>query len=72
MAFASMKNKPGKGLLIGLVISLAALIMVMGCTPKADTIKIGAIFAITGGGSYLGAPEDKTARMLVDEINAAG
>jgi branched-chain amino acid transport system substrate-binding protein len=38
----------------------------------ADPIKIGAIFAVTGPGALLGAPEDKTARMLVDEINKNG
>lgn len=36
------------------------------------TVKIGAIFSITGPASFLGAPEEKTARMLVDQINAKG
>lgn len=35
-------------------------------------IKIGAIFAVTGPASFLGAPEAKTAEMLVEQINAAG
>lgn len=35
-------------------------------------IRIGAIFAITGPASFLGAPEEKTARMLVDRMNEAG
>ncbi|TFG62416.1 MAG: ABC transporter substrate-binding protein, partial [Spirochaetales bacterium] len=35
-------------------------------------IKIGAIFAETGGAANLGAPEAKTLRMLTDEINAKG
>ena len=35
-------------------------------------IKIGAIFAVTGPASFLGAPEEKTAKMLVDQINAGG
>jgi branched-chain amino acid transport system substrate-binding protein len=35
-------------------------------------IKIGAIFSVTGQASYLGAPEEKTVRMLADKINAAG
>ena len=39
---------------------------------EEDTIKIGAIFAVTGGASFLGAPEAKTAEMIVDEINANG
>jgi branched-chain amino acid transport system substrate-binding protein len=38
----------------------------------AEPIKIGAIFAVTGPASFLGAPEEKTAQMLVDEINAKG
>jgi branched-chain amino acid transport system substrate-binding protein len=39
---------------------------------EAKPIKIGAIFSVTGPASFLGAPESKTARMLVDKINAAG
>ena len=35
-----------------------------------DTIKIGAILAETGPASFLGAPEAKTLRMLVDDLNA--
>jgi branched-chain amino acid transport system substrate-binding protein len=39
---------------------------------KSKTVKIGAIFAVTGPASFLGAPEAKTAQMLVDNINAGG
>ncbi len=38
----------------------------------AEPIKIGAIFAVTGGASFLGAPEAKTVEMMVAEINASG
>ena len=38
----------------------------------AKPIKIGAIFSVTGPASFLGAPESKTARMIVDQVNAAG
>ncbi len=38
----------------------------------ADPIKIGAILAITGGASNLGAPEARTLEMLVAETNAKG
>jgi branched-chain amino acid transport system substrate-binding protein len=38
----------------------------------ADTIKIGAIFAITGPNAALGGPEAKTLQMLVDDANKAG
>ena len=37
-----------------------------------DPIKIGAIFSVTGPASFLGAPEEKTVRMFVDKVNAAG
>ena len=40
--------------------------------PAGDPIKIGAIFGITGPAAYLGAPEDKTARMVVADINKSG
>src|SRR5574337_1188790 len=38
----------------------------------ADTIKIGAILAVTGPASNLGAPEARTLQMLVEDINAKG
>ena len=37
-----------------------------------DAVKIGAIFAVTGPASNLGAPEKKTAQMMVDSLNARG
>jgi branched-chain amino acid transport system substrate-binding protein len=37
-----------------------------------ETIKIGALLAITGPASFLGAPEAKTLQMLVEQANAAG
>lgn len=39
---------------------------------KAETIKVGAILAVTGGASFLGGPEARTLEMMVQEINAAG
>ncbi|MHB8836843.1 MAG: ABC transporter substrate-binding protein [Candidatus Methylomirabilia bacterium] len=38
----------------------------------AETIKIGAILAVTGPAAFLGAPEAKTLEMLAAEVNAAG
>ncbi len=49
--------------------------LILSCiTPAfaADPIKIGAIFGVTGPAAYLGAPEEKTARMVVDDINRNG
>jgi branched-chain amino acid transport system substrate-binding protein len=37
-----------------------------------DTIKIGAILAVTGPASFLGAPEAKSLEMLVDNLNKKG
>ena len=38
----------------------------------ADQYKIGAVFAVTGGASFLGDVEAKAARLAVDQANAAG
>jgi branched-chain amino acid transport system substrate-binding protein len=37
-----------------------------------EPIKVGAILAVTGGASWLGAPEAKTLEMLLEDTNAAG
>jgi branched-chain amino acid transport system substrate-binding protein len=54
---------------------LAVLALVL-AAPRAraeeKTIKIGALLAVTGPASFLGAPEAKTLQMLVDEANARG
>ncbi|MBJ6123874.1 ABC transporter substrate-binding protein [Microvirga sp. BT325] len=58
-----------------LTASLVAGAMVLGMSQGAlaqDTIKIGSVLSATGPASFLGEPEDKTLRMYVDKINAAG
>jgi branched-chain amino acid transport system substrate-binding protein len=40
--------------------------------PSRGAIKVGAIFAVTGGAANLGGPEAKTAEMLVEKINKEG
>ena len=37
-----------------------------------DKIRIGAVLSVTGPASFLGDPEAKTLKLLVDEINAKG
>jgi branched-chain amino acid transport system substrate-binding protein len=57
------------------VAGLALAAVLSGCkdsTTGPAPIKIGAIFSVTGPASFLGAPEEKTAQMLVDKINADG
>lgn len=46
----------------------------LGTAPAAakGTIKIGAILAVTGPAAFLGAPEEKTLEMMVDDINKNG
>ena len=41
-------------------------------TAEAGTIKIGAIFAVTGPASFLGGPEARSAELVVEKINKAG
>ena len=58
---------------IGFICSVATLSLVFASASfAADTIKIGALFSVTGPASFLGAPERNTAQMVVDEINLAG
>jgi len=59
-----------------LVISLIVVFLLSAVSllfaAEKGTIKIGAILAVTGGASNLGAPEAKTLEMLVEQANASG
>jgi branched-chain amino acid transport system substrate-binding protein len=60
---------------VSLVIGLA--LVMGGCNKgknaaEAPPIKVGAIFARTGGAAYLGEPEARTAEMFVEKLNRAG
>lgn len=56
-----------------IILALVALMAVMSCAPKEkESYKIGAVFAITGGASWLGEPERNTVKMIEEEINAKG
>lgn len=50
----------------------AAACCLLAMPVHAETIKVGAIFAVTGGASFLGGPEARSAEMVVEEINKAG
>ncbi len=65
-----MRFKWFRNIIVMVIIGLMLLPITSCSTQK--TIKIGAIFAVTGGASNLGAPEEKTAKMIVDEINKDG
>jgi len=44
------------------------------CSPAfaQQTVKVGSVLSVTGPASFLGEPEDKTLRMYIEKINAAG
>lgn len=50
------------------------LLVAFVCSPAwaAETIKVGAILAVTGPAAFLGAPEAKTLEMMVEDINKKG
>jgi branched-chain amino acid transport system substrate-binding protein len=56
------------------VVSILCIIMLLAASPvlAADTIKVGAILAVTGPAAFLGAPEAKTLEMMVEDINKKG
>lgn len=58
--------------LLSVVLVSCALIVTVANTYAKEPYKIGAIFAVTGGASFLGEPEKNTAIMLQDQINKAG
>jgi branched-chain amino acid transport system substrate-binding protein len=65
------------GILILSALVVGLCLIFPGCKKAAEPtasepIKVGAIFAITGGAANLGGPEANTAKMLVDKINASG
>ncbi|MFO7605746.1 MAG: ABC transporter substrate-binding protein [Desulfurivibrionaceae bacterium] len=51
---------------------LAAVSFLPPAAAQAETVKIGAILAVTGPASFLGGPEARTLEMLVEEANAKG
>ncbi|WP_022720384.1 ABC transporter substrate-binding protein [Rhodopseudomonas sp. B29] len=67
------KQSHFKTLFAAAAIALPASMMSFAGTASAQqTVKIGSVLSVTGPASFLGEPEDKTLRMYVDKINAAG
>ena len=62
-----MKYRSLKMIIAALVVSLAVIPAAM-----AETLKIGALLAVTGPASFLGGPEARTLEMLAEQVNAAG
>ena len=60
------------GILRKTVTVAAAACVLMAGAAWAETIKVGAVLAVTGPASFLGGPEANTLEMLVEEVNAKG
>ena len=58
-------------LLVAIGVSCASLLSVTAAF-TSGTIKIGALFSVTGPASFLGEPEKKTLEMLVKDLNDKG
>ncbi len=70
-----MKRTGSRIVFAALAFALAAsfhLFLAMPVCAAAEPYKIGAVFSITGVGSFLGEPEKKTAEMIADEVNKSG
>jgi branched-chain amino acid transport system substrate-binding protein len=57
---------------VAIVVVLVVVALFSTNVMAAGTIRIGALFSVTGPASFLGEPEKKTLEMLVKEINAKG
>ncbi len=55
-----------------IVVIVATLSLFAAPAFAEDSIRVGAILAVTGPASNLGAPEARTLEMLVEDINAKG
>lgn len=58
---------------VSFVVGIMCILMLAASPVLAQgPIKIGAILAVTGPAAFLGAPEEKTLEMMVDDINKNG
>lgn len=53
-------------------LAVAVAACAIGAIAHAQTVRLGAIYSISGPGSFLGAPEEKVLRALADEANKKG
>ncbi len=54
------------------IFALFFSLLMAGAVFAAPSVKIGALFSVSGPASFLGEPERNTAKMMVAEINKAG
>jgi branched-chain amino acid transport system substrate-binding protein len=55
-----------------LVATVLAVLLPVAALAAPEPIKVGALLAVTGPASFLGAPEARTLEMLVQDLNAKG
>jgi len=54
------------------VLACIILLTLSGTAMAAPTVRIGALFSVTGPASFLGEPEKKTLELLVKQVNDKG
>ncbi len=64
--------RKGRRCILWVLSVLMSSLFLLGHSYAAETIKIGAILAVTGPASFLGAPEARTLEMMVGELNKKG
>ena len=67
-----MKRILNLAVAIAISFSLVAGLSLATVAKAEETIKVGAILAVTGPASFLGGPEARTLEMMVEKINANG
>ncbi|MEK6963723.1 MAG: ABC transporter substrate-binding protein [Nanoarchaeota archaeon] len=55
-----------------LSIFFIAILLILACTPKEETLNIGGLFALTNYGSSWGVPTHQAVQMAIEEANAQG
>ncbi len=61
-----------KALVFALVLAGAVSLLIPAAEAGAESVRIGAILAVTGPAANLGLPEARTLQMLAEDANAAG
>lgn len=55
-----------------LALGATAMLAAPALAQRGEPIRVGAVLSVTGPASFLGDPEDKTLRLYVNRLNAAG
>jgi len=74
MMLTKTHSNPGHRLLGGVARALAITGLSLAAFSAAaqETVKVGALYALSGSASFLGVPEERGLRMRVEELNKAG